>query len=182
MSWDFTKNTWDMFALCFLMHYNNIQQSPKSFCLFNYLSRAINSVESKRRTNRKIIIHPFLKELHEVTLTFSTYTSKCCAAGSLVRPVTEFNLQNWPYQISCSPGEVGALLLNVMSVASYFKYLPIVGILKEHNFGTEFQDLEETWKRITGVFSDVRFLLFWNVCIFVLNIYGNFFVIQRLGI
>lgn len=78
MSWDFTKNTWDMFALCFLMHYNNIQQSPKSFCLFNYLSGVINSVESKRRTNRKIIIHPFLKELHEVTDFFNLHKQMLC--------------------------------------------------------------------------------------------------------
>lgn len=63
-----------------------------------------------------------------------------------------------------------------------YKVLPIVGKnYEEHNFGKSFKGMEETWKRITGVFSGVGGLLFWNVCIFVLNTYGNIFVVERLG-
>lgn len=42
------QQKYSVFSLIFLMQYNKIQGSPKSFYLFTYLSSAVNAVESKR--------------------------------------------------------------------------------------------------------------------------------------
>lgn len=134
-------------------------------------------------------IHLFFKELHEVTqyLTFSTKASKYCAPGSLFRPVTElgelqFSLHDWPYQISCSPGEASAFVLNVMTIASYFKCIKFCLLLAKIMRNIILGKVLKVWKRHekeSQECSQVWGGCCFEMCVFLCSILMAIFLLQK---
>lgn len=133
-------------------------------------------------------IHLFFKELHEITqyMTFSTKASKYCAPGSLVRPVSElgelqFNLHDWPYQVSCSSGEASALVLKVMSIASQLKCIKfclLLASLRNIILGKDLK-VQKKHEKESQECSQVGFFCCFKLCVFLCSIFMAVSLLQK---